>query len=95
MKFLEQTAYFKYGPNEFSKGSFQSLEEISLIHPNEVVWLNTIGLEHKVEMRHLIERHKLEPFLIKLLKDEDQSNKVIPMQDYSPIFGMIREGFID
>ncbi|PQB05387.1 CorA family divalent cation transporter [Aureitalea marina] len=81
MKFLEQTAYFKYGPNEFSKGSFQSLEEISLIHPNEVVWLNTIGLEHQVEMRHLIERHKLEPFLIKLLKDEDQSNKVIPMQD--------------
>ena len=32
-------------------------------------------------MRRLIERLKLEPFLIKLIKGEDQSNKVIPMQD--------------
>ena len=81
MAFLEQTEYYRYNPDGFSRGGFESIENIELVLPGEVIWLNTIGLDHRTEMRRLIERLKLEPFLIKLIKGEDQSNKVIPMQD--------------
>ena len=81
MPFLEQTEYYRYNPEGFHRGGFDSVDSIELVVPGEVVWLNTIGLDHKTEMRRLIERLKLEPFLIKLIKGEDQSNKVIPMQD--------------
>ena len=79
--FLEQTNAFVYHPDGFDVLRYASVSEIELQGSEKITWLNTYGLEHPREFRQLIEQQGLERFLIKLLKEQDQSNKVIPMKN--------------
>lgn len=81
-QFLANTTQISYSPEKSEKKSFETIEEIRLMdEPNTIKWLNTYGLSYRSTFKEVVRQNKMEDFLIKLLNDDDHSNKVIDMDD--------------
>ena len=81
-EFLDQTSQITYSPESSEKKTFSSIDEIQLLKgASEVSWLNTYGLKHRTAFKELVIKNDLDDFLIKLLNDDDHSNKVIELED--------------
>jgi hypothetical protein len=73
--FLENTGLISYNSKEFSRISFQSLEEIRITPTSDKVhWINTYGMEYREMVKNVIRSNKLDDFLLKLINDDEHRN---------------------
>ena len=80
--FLENTKLIQYNENEHIISTYDKLENIFLSKKdNSIRWVNTYGMEYQEELRKVIIQNKLDDFLLKLIKDDEQSNKVIELEE--------------
>lgn len=80
--FLENTTLIQYNENFYQKSSYEQLEDITLTQKDGFIrWINTYGMECQDELRQVIIQNNLDDFLLKLIKDDEQSNKVIELED--------------
>ncbi len=80
--FLENTSLISYNSKEYSRISFQSLEEIQISPTaDKVHWINTYGMGYREIVKNLIRNNKLDDFLLKLINDDEHRNKVIELDN--------------
>lgn len=80
--FLSNTSLITYTLNDSSNSKFSTVEEIKFTHSNQMVqWLNVYGLHFENEVKSIISQNNLDEFLINLILDEDQRNKVIELDN--------------
>lgn len=78
VSFLTNTSLFEYSVNDFNFQTYQKVEDIRLKkEKNRVQWINIYGLQHHIFLKQIVRQNELPEFLISLLVDEDQRNKVI------------------
>lgn len=81
-EFLKNTSVIHYSYKNYEKNSFSDISEIELSNKAQnSKWLNTYGLEFKDVFKSIIIENKLDDFLIKLLMDNNHTNKVILLND--------------
>lgn len=81
-EFLKNTSVISYSAKNYEKKHFSSVSKITLTNKTPTSeWLNTYGLEFKNVFKDVILNNNLDDFLIKLLMDEEHSNKVILLDD--------------
>ena len=81
-EFLQHTTLIKYSQTEQSKRNYDKIEDINLNEKDgSVRWLNTYGMESQDELKQVIVQNNLDDFLLKLIKDDEQSNKVIELEN--------------
>jgi magnesium transporter len=80
--FLENTTLIQYNEKDYNTSSYENLEQIT-VHQKDgfIRWINTYGMQYKDQLREVIIQNKLDDFLLKLIKDDEQSNKVIELDD--------------
>jgi len=80
--FLENTTLIQYNENDYQTSSYAALSKIITSQKDgSIRWINTYGMEFQDELRQVIIQNKLDDFLLKLIKDDEQSNKVIELED--------------
>lgn len=78
--FLENTTFIRYNEKEHTTNTYEKIEDINLTQKNaHVYWVNTYGIDYQEELRQVIIQNNLDDFLLKLIKDDEQSNKVIEL----------------
>ena len=81
-EFLKNTSLISYSKKAFEKSCYTSITDVILTNTTpSTEWLNTYGLNFRDIFRKIIANNKLDDFLIKLLMDEEHSNKVILLDD--------------
>lgn len=80
--FLENTTLIQYNEKGYQTGSYEKVEQIT-VHQKDgfIRWINTYGMEYEDQLKAVINQNKLDDFLLKLIKDDEQSNKVIELDD--------------
>ncbi|NQW26734.1 MAG: magnesium and cobalt transport protein CorA [Flammeovirgaceae bacterium] len=80
--FRAQSSLITYGENSFQQETLLSLVSPSLLSQKGTIqWLNTYGLTHYDDFKALITANGLDDFLIKLLREPEQPNKVIVLEN--------------
>lgn len=80
--FLENTTLIQYNENNYQLNSYDKLEDIVVTQKDGLVrWINTYGMQYTDQLRAVILQNNLDDFLLKLIKDDEQSNKVIELED--------------
>ncbi|WP_088323773.1 CorA family divalent cation transporter [Polaribacter tangerinus] len=80
--FLKNTSLISYSVNNHEKKSFTDITSINFSENLEgVSWLNTYGIKFYDDYKKVVHQNKLDDFLIKLLGDEEHSNKVIILEN--------------
>lgn len=80
--FLENTTLIQYNENEYQKSSYDTVEDVLFTQKDGFIrWVNTYGIEHQDQLRQIIIQNNLDDFLLKLIKDDEQSNKVIELEE--------------
>lgn len=78
--FLKNTSLIEYSLSDFNKSTFNSISEISIANNhNSVQWFNVYGLKYHTAVKEIIHQNKLDEFLVNLILDDDQRNKVIEL----------------
>lgn len=81
-EFYKQTTMIKYSKEEQHTLTFDDIKDIVLkTEENEVIWLNTYGLDFKQEGRKIVKNNNLDRFLNTLMADNEHRNKVIELDD--------------
>ncbi|WP_291728045.1 magnesium and cobalt transport protein CorA [Bernardetia sp.] len=81
-EFLQNTTLIQYNQNEYLKRNYDKIEDIDVSNTDgSVRWLNTYGMDDQEELKQVILQNNLDDFLLKLIKDEEQSNKVIELEN--------------
>jgi len=82
-EFLENTSLISYSAKDYRRKKFSSLEEIQIIpsHNESVHWVNTYGMNYRETIKGVIRDNNLDDFLLKLINDEEHTNKVIELDD--------------
>ncbi len=80
--FLENTTLIQYNETEHQVSNYEKIEDIIFTQKDgSVRWINTYGMQYTDELKVIITQNKLDDFLLKLIKDDEQSNKVIELED--------------
>ncbi len=80
--FLENTTLIQYNETDYQTSSYDKLEEIVVTQKDGLIrWINTYGMEYEDQLKAVINQNKLDDFLLKLIKDDEQSNKVIELDE--------------
>lgn len=79
--FLENTDQIFYNKLSATSRDFDDIKDISLVKKDYSSWLNTYGIDFKNEFEAVINQVGLDEFLIKLLKDDNHTNKVLELND--------------
>ncbi|WP_338812243.1 magnesium and cobalt transport protein CorA [Bernardetia sp. Wsw4-3y2] len=80
--FLENTTLIQYNETDYKTGNYEKIEHVITSEKDGLIrWINTYGMEYKDQLREVIIQNKLDDFLLKLIKDDEQSNKVIELED--------------
>ncbi|KGL58924.1 magnesium and cobalt transport protein CorA [Polaribacter sp. Hel1_85] len=81
-EFLDNTNIISYSANNYEKTDFSDVSQITLSQGTDTIeWLNTYGINFYDDFKKIIYQNKLDDFLIKLLSEEEHSNKVILLDD--------------
>lgn len=80
--FLENTTLIQYNEKGYQTGSYEKVEQIT-VHQKDgfIRWINTYGMEYEDQLKEAINQNNLDDFLLKLIKDDEQSNKVIELDE--------------
>ncbi|WP_338761627.1 magnesium and cobalt transport protein CorA [Bernardetia sp. ABR2-2B] len=79
--FLENTTLIQYNETGYQTSSYDKLEDIVVTQKDGFIrWINTYGMEYEDQLKAVINQNKLDDFLLKLIKDDEQSNKVIELE---------------
>jgi len=82
MSFHNNTSLILYSKETSSKKNCPDINELNFSENKEgVAWLNTYGLRHIEEMTAVVESNHWDPFLIKLILDQEHSNKTIQLEN--------------
>ena len=77
MSFNNNTSLIFYSEETSSKKDCPDVNELNFSENKEgVAWLNTYGLRHIEEMTAVVESNHWDPFLIKLILDQEHSVRV-------------------
>ena len=80
--FLENTTLIQYNEKDYQTDSYERLEQITVHQKDGLIrWINTYGMEYEDQLKAVINQNKLDDFLLKLIKDDEQSNKVIELDE--------------
>lgn len=80
--FLKNTNVIKYSKKSYAKINYTDITEVVLTKGiAEIEWVNTYGIRYVNEYKKVVSQNKLDDFLIKLLGDTDQHNKVVVLED--------------
>lgn len=80
--FLENTTLIQYNEIDYQTNSYDKLEDIVVTQKDSLVrWVNTYGMQYADQLKAVILQNNLDDFLLKLVKDDEQSNKVIELED--------------
>jgi len=80
--FLESTTLIQYNETDYEVNNYETLEDIIITQKDGFVrWINTYGMNFQEQLKAVITQNKLDDFLLKLIKDDEQSNKVIELED--------------
>ncbi len=80
--FLQNTTLIKYNESDYNLSSYDKPEDIIVTQKDGFIrWVNTYGMQYEDQLRGVIIQNKLDDFLLKLIKDDEQSNKVIELED--------------
>lgn len=80
--FTNETVLIDYSPDDCTVINHPSSHEILLPHrPGVISWLNTYGTTYYDDFKTIIHNNQLDEFLIKLLQDTEQSNRLIELDD--------------
>lgn len=80
--FLKNTTLIQYNETDYETSSYEKIEDIIFTQKDESIrWINTYGMEFQDELKVVITQNSLDDFLLKLIKDDEQSNKVIELED--------------
>ncbi len=80
--FLKNSSIIEYSLNDFSRKTFNSIDEVILKNnENSIQWLNIYGLKHQDFTRKIIQQNNFDEFLMNLIIDDDHRNKVIELDD--------------
>lgn len=80
-EFLSSTSFISYTSKEYSRKEVTNLEEIIISpeHQDRVNWINTYGFNYKSTIKSLVLANGLDDFLLKLINDDEHTNKVIEL----------------
>lgn len=79
-KFLQYSEWIEYSEKIYLKKTFANVSEIKIDnHKANVKWLNTYGTNYIADFKTFITLNHLDDFLIKLLSENQHSNKVIEL----------------
>ena len=82
LSFLKNTSLIEYSLNDFNRSDFKSIKEITIKDDDSSIqWFNVYGLNFQTQVKEIIQQNKLDDFLINLIIDEDQRNKVIELDN--------------
>lgn len=80
--FLKNTSIIEYSQNNFTRKFFNSTDEIVLKNNNDSIqWLNIYSLKYQEIIKKIIQQNNFDEFLLNLIIDDDQRNKVIELGD--------------
>lgn len=80
--FLENTKLIQYNHTDYEVSNYEKIEDIIFTQKDDSIrWINTYGMEFQDELKAVITQNNLDDFLLKLIKDDEQSNKVIELED--------------
>lgn len=79
--FYSSTSLITYSEKDHSCSNV-SEKELKTLRANEesIRWLNTYGLHFREDFKTIIQVNKLDDFLVKLLHDTEQSNKLVDLE---------------
>tara|TARA_R110001583_G_scaffold177176_1_gene332175 strand:+ start:801 stop:1784 length:984 start_codon:yes stop_codon:yes gene_type:complete len=79
---FNHTTLIKYSADTIEKQEISDIENVNIIEKDgSIKWLNTYGFEHHSEFKQIIQKNNLDDFLIKLLLEEEHTNKVIELDN--------------
>jgi len=82
LSFLKNTSLIEYTLNDFNKSTFNSIKEITFKDDDSSIqWFNVYGLKYHQSVKEIINQNNLDEFLVNLIIDEDQRNKVIELDN--------------
>jgi len=80
--FLKNSSIIEYSESNFTRNTFVSTDEIILKNSvKSVEWLNVYGFNYQEILKKLIKQNNFDEFLLNLIIDNDQRNKVIELSD--------------
>ncbi len=82
MSFANNTSLILYSKEISSKKDCPDHTELNFSDKKEgVAWLNTYGLKYVDDMTAVVESNHWDPFLTKLILDQEHSNKIIQLEN--------------
>lgn len=79
-KFIASTSLIQYAPQDYMGCPIEKLSDIVLKDSKDhVKWLNTYGVDYAETFGAIVQANELDDFLVKLLRDRVQSNRVIEL----------------
>ena len=80
--FIKNTSFISYSDKIYKNGTYNSIDEINIPTESEdILWLNTYGIDYHEVFKQIILDNKLDDFLIKLLMETNHANKVIVLDN--------------
>jgi len=80
--FEKNTWLINYSPKGYSTRQFSFKEDFLLSKGDKSInWINTYGLHHMDEFRKMVVENQLDDFLLRLLTNQRNGNKVIELED--------------
>lgn len=80
-QFLQHTSLINYSSQNYERREFKDLKDIQILPEtnDQVNWINTYGIHYRDTIKAVINQNGLDDFLLKLINDEEHTNKVIEL----------------
>ena len=80
--FFQNSSLITYSTDSFERKKIKEVSEVQLNHdPKVIQWFNTYGMDYQKECFRIVREQNLDDFLIKLLSDNEHTNKVIQLEN--------------
>ncbi len=80
--FFKNSSLITYSTDQFTRSEVKDIKDIQLNDdPNIIQWFNTYGIGYRNEFFSIVREQNLDDFLIKLLSDNEHTNKVIQLDN--------------
>lgn len=82
LDFLKNTSFISYSDKIYKTGTYNTIDDVNIPTESEdILWLNTYGINNHEIFKQIILTNKLDDFLIKLLMETNHANKVIVLDN--------------